>query len=136
MIGTNRQIAELATQGLTAPEIAESLSISVEEVATALVTDKNIVRVVGKAEHNKLVAGIENLQDLALEGVKKILMYGENESAIMRASEFVLEHGLGLKEPPKAPTTNIVVLLNERLQQVKARRREMENVKEAEVVLA
>lgn len=114
------QILSLVEQGLTVTQIAESTQLSLEVV-------ESILGEVERKKQQSVKKGFEDMQQLATDGIKKVLQYGENESAIIRAAELVIDINMGVKDKQKEGGTNIFVLLNERLGAVKAKRRELDN---------
>lgn len=119
MSDPSHQILSLAEQGLTTSQIAESTQLSIDVV-------ESILGEIERKKQQSVKREFENMQQLATQGIKKVLQYGENESAIIRAAELVLDVNMGVKDKQKEGATNIFVLLNERLGAVKAKRRELD----------
>lgn len=120
MSDNSPQILSLLEQGLTPQQVAESLQMEVGVVET-------IITEVERKRNVELKKEFADLQHLAIAGIKKVLQYGENESAIIRASELVIDVNAGHKDKPEAGVNNVFVILNERLTAVKNKRRELDN---------
>jgi hypothetical protein len=127
MSGSNRQILELAKQGLNAAEIAEALGYEVEAVAFVLMHDAEIQEALAKVEVNKLDKEFELLEDLAIRTLKSIMENGERDRDRKGAACYVLDQRLGLKQPkqPINVTLNIPDI-NGKLQQIRDRKRELD----------
>ncbi len=121
MSDNSPQILSLLEQGLSPVQVAESLQMDVEVVET-------IIGEVERKKNAELKKEFHNLQDLAIGGIKKVLQYGENESAIIRAAELVIDVNAGVKDKQKDSTTNIFVVLNERIEAARNKRRELDSI--------
>ena len=79
----NEQILTLTRQGLTAEQVAQALELPVE--AVRLIAN-------GVATFNKRVSIKErfgDLEEVAINTLKEVCQYGENESARVRAAELL-----------------------------------------------
>lgn len=123
MTGLEQTISDLARDGCNAVQISEALGLPVENVTQVLTIQQD-------ARASTIGSDIAGMKDLAISAMKRILTYGESESAVARVAELVVDHELGLKVPPKSDT-NITVIFNqqlsERLEKVAIKRREMTN---------
>jgi predicted DNA repair protein MutK len=114
------QLLALLEQGLTPLQIAESTQMSLETV-------ESILGEIERKKEQEVKKEFQEMQGLATNAIKKVLQYGENESAMIRAAELVLDVNMGVKDKQKQTNANIFVLLNERLGAVKQKRRELDD---------
>lgn len=117
-VDSSAQVLSLLGQGLTTVEVAEAMQLPLE-VVTTIVEEKNKQREAG------IKREFEDMQSLATNGIKRVLQYGENESAVVRAAELVTDMNLGLKEKPNQQANNIFVIINERIAAVKEKRKQL-----------
>jgi SHS2 domain-containing protein len=115
---SSTQVLSLLGQGLTTVEVAEAMQLPLE-VVTTIVEEKN------KQHEAGIKREFEDMQSLATNGIKRVLQYGENESAVVRAAELVTDMNLGLKEKPNQQANNIFVIINERIAAVKEKRKQL-----------
>ncbi len=125
----NRQILELARQGLSAQEIADALGYDVEAVSFVLVNDREVASKIERADTNKLEAEFQSLEDLAIGAIREVLTDSDvKASTKMNAAAYVLDQRLGLKAPKTLNMTFNIVEFNDRLREVKRRKAELEAV--------
>ncbi len=125
----NRQILELARQGLSAQEIADALGYDVEAVSFVLVNDREVSSKIEKADTNKLEAEFQSLEELALATLKSVMVDDEAKASTrLNAATYVIDQRLGLKAPKTLNMTFNIVEFNDRLREVKRRKAELEAV--------
>lgn len=123
----NVQILKLAQQGLSAAEIAESLTLDVEAVAFVLRADGEIARKIDKAAVNKLEAEFMAMEDLVLNTMKEIIIDPEVKAST-RADlcKYVVDQRLGLKTPKTTVNVFNINDFNDKIKAIKERRAEIE----------
>lgn len=126
MSGSNRQILELAKQGLTAPEIASSLGYDVEAVEFVLTNDAQVANELERCVVSKLENSFAQLEDMAVKTVKEIMQFGDKDSTRLSAATLVIDQRLGLKKPKQSVVVFNIGSINETIRQVKERRRQLE----------
>jgi hypothetical protein len=124
MTNGNKQIYNLANDGFTAAEIAEALGYSQDAVMTVLA--QGPTRVMAKAARNEskskqeyLEEHFSNMRDKALAVLETLMVTSEDDSIKLKASMFVLEQQLGLKQPAKAGNTINILQIQRDLQRAR-----------------
>lgn len=127
MSGATRQIAELLKQGLGYTEVAEALGMTVDDVIKlAGPNNGEVGKELEESRRVQLDTELENLQEAAIRVMHDVMTNGERDRDRLRAAEYVVDHGLGLKKPKADIKVFAVVDFNKRLEQVKERRRQLE----------
>lgn len=126
MSSDNKQILELAKQGLTAAEIAISLNYDVEAVELVLSSDKEVAKELEKFNVDRVQAmdsSLDKLRDKSVTVLEEI-MTDPYEKGSVRATIaiFVAEHQLGLKKPRLTVNNLTIFDINERMLAVKQRK--------------
>ena len=120
MNGTTQQIIALAKQGFEKTDIAEALSITVDDVEETLA--KSVVAEGGVKGQDKAVIEKQfgSLKELAFKQMENLMNYSDNDAVRLKAALYVLDHQLGLKKPKaENHTTNNLTLIVEQLKQSK-----------------
>lgn len=108
MTADNRQIIQLAKQGMTADEIAMSLGYTVETVNIVLLQDNKLSAKVDAAAKNKLEEEFKGMEEMAVQGFKLALMGAEMPTSQIAAIKYVLDQRFGLKQPKVNNVLNVI----------------------------
>jgi len=129
----SRQILELGKQGLNAEEIAAALGYDVELVTTVLTKGAEVPALADTTLEKPKARGMmfdDSMEQLAVATVKDILLDTEVKAQTrLNAARTVIEERKGLLEPKVATNVTFNIMdFNERLQQMRRRREELERV--------
>lgn len=137
MTNENIQILNALKEGLTPAEVAQSLGHDIEVIEYVVKTNGEMGVELAKDKLNK-AQRVEDklgaLEDLAIGTIKQILQCGDKDSTRLAASIEVLDTIRGLKQPKNPVTVNYNFDINARLNEVEARRMQMLNGANVNVV--
>jgi hypothetical protein len=116
------QIVELAKRGLTAEQIAPALGMTVEQVTAVILNDCSAVKEIQNCSLEDQFAGLE---EAAMQGLKHLVKYADNEGVRLKAIDLVVRQRHGLLKPRERVTVtnnlNFLVERAERARQVRDR---------------
>lgn len=114
MTDANRQILNLAKEGLSASEIASALGYEEESVAIVLMQSplkvNELTLEAGEGSMEDLEVRFARMQVNAMKTIEVLMMQSEDESIRAKLAMYVADQRLGLKKPVKAG--NVINIVN------------------------